>query len=68
MTPPGGARVGPAMPSEANSGGALNETIPEDQKTAKGKTVPSDGPIKGAADEYRPAEYPLSSGNIRQDR
>jgi hypothetical protein len=50
-------RIGPVMPTEALSQGALNESTPLDQRVADRTTEMSAGPKLGENDSYMPARY-----------
>lgn len=59
-----------SVPPEALSEGAVNDTIPADQRAAKAPTEEklSMGPKVGAKGEYQPASYKTHRGNVRTDR
>lgn len=52
------------VPSEAQSGAQLNETIPTAQRTAATRTEMSEGPRRGEAGEYLPATYQLPEKEV----
>lgn len=49
--------VGPQMPSEARSGGQLNQSTPLDQRVPDRTTELSSGPKLGENGQYLPARY-----------
>jgi len=60
------AKIG-EIPAEANSKGGLNESTPKEQRAPEGAPL-SNGPKRGEKDEYLPASYKTTRGNVRTDR
>jgi hypothetical protein len=56
-------RVGPQMPSEASSGGQLNQSTPMEQRAPDRIIDVGTGPKIGALGEYQPAKYERSWTN-----
>lgn len=63
------SRIG-TIPSEAQSGGTLNESLPAEQRVAEAPTAakPSEGPKRGSKGEFLPATYQIAGGRTRTDR
>lgn len=58
-------RVGPVMPSEAASGGQLNQSTPMDQRVPDKGLPLSEGPQVGANGEFKPAKYEVERGGFK---
>jgi len=56
-----------SIPGEATSKGSLNESTPINQRSPEGAPL-GPGPIKGEKDQFLPASYRSTRGNIRTDR
>lgn len=56
------------IPSEANSGGALNASVSNKERSGKPLSDLGEGPRVGERGEYLPARYKLPSGRVREDR
>lgn len=50
-------RVGPQMPSEASSGGQLNQSTSMAERAPDRITEVGSGPVVGENGEYKPARY-----------
>lgn len=61
-------RIGAAVPPEASAKGALNETIPLEDRNPVTPEKLDEGPKKTATGAFLPGAYKLANGNTRMDR